>query len=441
MTQTNEATKKSRKIRDNRQPPLLRAPSVADNASMAIPHCPSSASGLPRVATHSIASEDDALVVEVWLAGEWKKLQKEDSQQIVQRQAKGEKSFVIQSRGVAYLIDLNDMTQTNKTTDRTRTIRLSCAIGDGSTLGFDEFRDAFHQRCKDDKMTKAALQKSWPAEVGTVEEKLLGQTVKNCLEQMKLRGNDALDIMEWNHYWALERDSPSFHAGKEVNDKLMKTLVQDQQVLGRMQMHFETAVGETGSHGGLSSEGLLKACERLVNAPKNVIEKQWAAEVLQKRKDGEGPDEDAELSYYDFLNVMLGRKKYSVELWMYDISDGAAKTWSWMLLGQQFEGIWHTGVVVTWPEKRSEFWFGGALFESEPGTTPFGQPLKKIPLGHTYKIRNEVWHMVARQFASEFTKESYDVLTHNCNHFSDKLAMFLLNDHVPDEVRKQPEMA
>ena len=39
------------------------------------------------------------------------------------------------------------------------------------------------------------------------------------------------------------------------------------------------------------------------------------------------------------------------------------------------------GVVVTWPDKRSEFWFGGALFESEPGTTPFGEPLKKIKLG------------------------------------------------------------
>lgn len=125
---------------------------------------------------------------------------------------------------------------------------------------------------------------------------------------------------------------------------------------------------------------------------------------------------------------------------MYDISDGFAKNWSWMLLGQSFEGIWHTGVVINWPEKRSEFWFGGALFESEPGTTPFGEPMFKKQLGHTYKLRDEVWHIVARQFAREFTKESYDVLTHNCNHFSDKLSMFLLNEHIPTEVRKQPEM-
>merc|ERR1712070_575232 len=42
--------------------------------------------------------------------------------------------------------------------------------------------------------------------------------------------------------------------------------------------------------------------------------------------------------------------------------------------------------------------------------------------------------------AGEFTQESYDVLTHNCNHFSDKLCMYLMNDHIPDEVRKQPQM-
>jgi len=150
-------------------------------------------------------------------------------------------------------------------------------------------------------------------------------------------------------------------------------------------------------------------------------------------------DEDVELSYYDSLNVMLGRKKYKVSLWMYDISDGIAKRWSGLLLGQPQEGIWHTGVVIDWPDKSSEFWFGGSLFESPPGSSPFGEPLEKRDLGFTYKPRQEVWEYIVRHCTREFTSENYDVLTHNCNHFTDKLTMHLQNKHIPDEVRLQPE--
>jgi len=284
------------------------------------------------------------------------------------------------------------------------------------------------------------LLQSWPAGERAVDP-LVQATIRAALTEMDLRLEGTVDMMEWNHYWALERDSPSFHAGKEVNVKLREALQRDPQVLGRMQMHFETAVGEDkGSTGSLSCQGLLRACERLVTSPKGVIEKQWAQEVLIRHKDGEGFDEDAELSYYDFLNVMLGRKRFKVSLWLYDISDGAAARWSRLLLGQHMRGIWHSGVVVEWPERSSEFWFGGSLFESQPGMTPFGRPLETRALGHTYKLREEVWDHVRRHLASEFTKEKYDVLTHNCNHFSEKLSLFLHNEHIPNEVLHQPDM-
>lgn len=61
-------------------------------------------------------------------------------------------------------------------------------------------------------------------------------------------------------------------------------------------------------------------------------------------------------------------------------------------------------------------------------------------LGYTYKRRAETWEYLTRHCASEFTRENYDVLTHNCNHFSEKLHMFLRNEHIPDEVLKQPDM-
>jgi len=376
--------------------------------------------------------------LEVWLEGEWKELP--ESEEISCRQGAGEKVFNITSRGYKYKIDLTQMTQTNLSSGRTRTIRFTIRAATGPALGFEEFRGSFRKHAPHGKLNEQDLMNGWPQTEGK-HGQLAQATVQAILREMDLRRNGAVDMVEWNHYWALERDSPSFHAGNEVNAKLVGALQNDSQVLGRMQMHYETAIGEDKSSSGwLSGEGLLRVCQRLVDSPKQVVEKQWAREVLQKHKRGESFDEDAEFSYYDFLNVMLGRKRFKVSLWLYDISDGVAARWSWLLLGQHFEGIWHSGVVVEWPERSSEFWFGGELFESPPGRTPFGAPVERRPLGHTYKLREEVWDHMRRSLASEFTRERYDVLTHNCNHFSDKLCLFLMNEHIPDEVLHQPDM-
>lgn len=426
MTQTNKATKKARNIR------RLAPPEESTNARMDATNAMRNSNATGDGG--ALLLPDDRLV-QVWLAGEWKKLGAAESSEISRQDAAGERKFQLKSRGVMYEIDLDHMTQTNLTSKRTRTIRFASSVSDPH-IGFDDFRQAFHEREDKGKITKGTLQSKWPTAEGG-EEQLVTETVKLAVEYMDLRKNGYVDLTEWNHYWAMERDSPSFVAGEEVNLKIAQALKDDAHVLGRMQMHFETACGETQSTEGLSREGLLQACKRLVASPKDVIEKKWAAEVLQTGSDLE--DDDV-LSYYDFLNVMLGRKRFKVSLWMYDISDGVAEKWSWLLLGHNFKGIWHTGVVVEWPERSSEFWFGGNLFESKPGTTPFGEPLEKRSIGYTYKYRKEVWDHVSRVLAHEFTSANYDVLTHNCNHFSDKLAMFLKNEHIPDEVRFQPDL-
>jgi len=95
---------------------------------------------------------------------------------------------------------------------------------------------------------------------------------------------------------------------------------------------------------------------------------------------------------------------------------------------------------VDFPERSSEFWFGGKLFDSVAGSTPFGAPLEKRHLGYTYKTRDEIRSYMARHMAPEFSREKYDVLTHNCNHFSDALCLFLHNAHIPDDVVNQAEM-
>lgn len=431
MTQTNLVTKKSRAIRYVKEEVFSNTNELMERSNVVEP-----------TSSCAYTDNEDSMIVQVWLSGDWKRLSAEESKEIFRRKSAGFERFEMNSRGLAYQVNLVQMTQTNLATKRTRTIRFASSTSNPA-VGFDEFREAFFARCKDKStlLTTSKLQDTWPDMGLEGGATLVDETVRLVLKHMDLRGTKNVDLTEWIHFWAMERDCPSFHAGEEVNVKLREALKKDKQVLGRMQMHFETACGETGAtEEGLSSQGLIKACHRLVASPQDVIEKQWAKEVLQRHEQGEGPEEDAMWCYYDFLNVMLGRKRFPVTLWMYDISDGIAAKWSWLLLGQNFRGIWHTGVVIEWADRASEYWFGGKLFESVPGTTPFGQPVEKKFLGYTYKLREEVWQFMQRQMAPEFTQANYDVLTHNCNHFSDKLSLYIRAEHIPDEVRMQPDM-
>mmetsp|Transcript_142841 Transcript_142841/g.456214 ORF Transcript_142841/g.456214 Transcript_142841/m.456214 type:complete len:633 (-) Transcript_142841:54-1952(-) len=382
--------------------------------------------------------------VEIWLAGEWKKLGTSECEEISRREAAGETSFKLSSRGHVYRIDLGQMTQADILTGRSRSMRFVDVHAAGcSARGFDVFRKTFHDYAgAEGPMTQDKLMGAWPSQTGRKDDALVRATVKAMLQEMSLRQQqDGINLLEWNHYWALDRDSPSFQAAADVNKQMAKSLREDSQVLGRLQMHFETAMSESSSSsGGLTSQGLVKVCERLVRSPQDVLEKRWASQVLEKHEQGEVIlDDDAEFNYFDFLNVMLGRQRFKVSLWLYDITEGMANRWAWLVLGQQFEGIWHTGVVVEYPGRHAEFWFGGNLFISTPGATPFGSPSKKVHLGYTYKTREEVRSHMARHLASEFTRARYDVMTRNCNHFSDRLCSFLLNEHVPDEVMSQPQ--
>jgi len=56
-----------------------------------------------------------------------------------------------------------------------------------------------------------------------------------------------------------------------------------------------------------------------------------------------------------------------VELYVYDLSQGMAKNLSMGFLGQQFDGIWHTGIVVF----GNEYFYGGGVNKMAPATTPF----------------------------------------------------------------------
>ena len=91
LTQTNLATMKSRRIRDNRPATLASKPTIivddfTNDATGAYPPPSPSSLGFPsspyKHSTTTAVAEETGPIVQVWLAGEWKKLSNDESSEI-----------------------------------------------------------------------------------------------------------------------------------------------------------------------------------------------------------------------------------------------------------------------------------------------------------------------------------------------------------------------
>eukprot|EP01031_Cornospumella_fuschlensis_P027603 gene27603-33336_t len=127
---------------------------------------------------------------------------------------------------------------------------------------------------------------------------------------------------------------------------------------------------------------------------------------------------------------------FEVQLAVYDLSRGMARAMSQSILGQQIEGIWHTGIVVY----GKEYYFGGGI-----QVTPWGvfarshnmPPTEVRSLGWTSKTQNEL-EAYLRSISSQFTSMTYDLINNNCNNFSDTVSRFLLGQGIPSYIIDLP---
>ncbi|PSR89694.1 Desumoylating isopeptidase, partial [Actinidia chinensis var. chinensis] len=124
---------------------------------------------------------------------------------------------------------------------------------------------------------------------------------------------------------------------------------------------------------------------------------------------------------------------HKVSLNVYDLSQGLARQLSTTFLGKAIEGIWHTGVVVY----GNEYYFGGGIQHCTAGTTPYGNPIKVVDLGVTH-VPKDVFEMYLQEISPRYTAETYSLLTHNCNNFSNEVAQFLVGSTIPDYILNLP---
>ena len=123
-----------------------------------------------------------------------------------------------------------------------------------------------------------------------------------------------------------------------------------------------------------------------------------------------------------------------VYLYAYDLTQGMAKSLAPMLIGRQLEGVWHSAIIVF----GKEYFFGDGICNMPPGTTPFGMPTKKLYLGDT-EITEDLFVEFLTEIKDRFTPMTYNIKTHNCNHFTNECSNFLIGSDIPHDILKQAE--
>lgn len=122
-----------------------------------------------------------------------------------------------------------------------------------------------------------------------------------------------------------------------------------------------------------------------------------------------------------------------VVLQVYDLSGGMAKMMSMAIVGKQIDGIWHTSVVAY----GREYYFGGGICSDLPLTTPYGTPVEKIPMGRTSKSLAD-FNRFLQCVSHRFTMDSYHIVKHNCNNFTDECMRFLVQKPIPSHITGLP---
>ncbi|WVF66192.1 hypothetical protein IAT40_000932 [Kwoniella sp. CBS 6097] len=115
-----------------------------------------------------------------------------------------------------------------------------------------------------------------------------------------------------------------------------------------------------------------------------------------------------------------------VQLYVYDLSHGMAKSMSMMLTGKQIDGIWHTSVVAF----GREVFYGQGILESNPGTTHHGPPLHIIDVGETH-LDEGTFNEYLQSLGEMYTPSKYHLIEFNCNHFTADVVGFLTGQEIP----------
>eukprot|EP00435_Cladocopium_sp_Y103_P073514 s159_g44.t1 len=91
--------------------------------------------------------------------------------------------------------------------------------------------------------------------------------------------------------------------------------------------------------------------------------------------------------------------------------------------GKKIDIVPHTGIAVF----GKEYFFGGGPQIGIPGQSVPVPVAQVLELGQTSKTCEELETYIRNVLSLEHTEQKYDLLKHNCNHYADDVAKFLLD--------------
>lgn len=129
----------------------------------------------------------------------------------------------------------------------------------------------------------------------------------------------------------------------------------------------------------------------------------------------------------------------TVQVYVYDLSQGLAKVYSPMLLGILIDAIYHTSVVI----RNKEYYLDqGIKVNSPPGHTKYGTPIEVLEIGTTGvddELLNDFINELKNHDEMKYHAVNYNLFTNNCNHFTDVVIDFLCGKNLEDRILKLPD--
>nr|CAJ2478997.1 unnamed protein product [Leishmania braziliensis] len=117
-------------------------------------------------------------------------------------------------------------------------------------------------------------------------------------------------------------------------------------------------------------------------------------------------------------------KDMVVELHVYDLSRGYLKQYGRDLVGLETPGVYHSGIVCY----GVEVYFEGGIGIAAAGRTRFGDKYCTHRLGVTKKPVTEFFRWITVRSTEVNELHDYHPVRHNCHHFTDEAAQFLLGE-------------
>lgn len=137
----------------------------------------------------------------------------------------------------------------------------------------------------------------------------------------------------------------------------------------------------------------------------------------------------------DYCADVEAETSFDVQLYIYDLARGLRKSLNEVLSGKELPTIWHTGIVAY---GREYFFLSPGVESCRPGGTILGEPDQILTLGKTELPYSVFLEYIFGLGESNYRPGCYDFQNHNCNTFTQEVAVFLTGKPIPEDFRDIP---